>query len=203
MRRFATAAACSSRRMQRGFTLLEAIVTLVIVSLLVTVLMQALSQAMGLRTRLLRFEGESRQAALQEAWFRDTVAGMQRDLDEQGDGVLGTAESLGYATPAPLAARGFSNVRWWLTGGALHYADNAVADVVIIQGPLRDAAFSYLDESGEWVERWKRTEHKAMPKMIRFTARTERSTIDWLVPIMADGMDPEKMRLDEVGSSGI
>ena len=188
---------------QRGFTLLEAIVTLVIVSLLVTILMQALGQAMSLRGRLLRFEGEERVAGLQEAWFRESVAGMQRDLDEQGDGTLGTCDILEYSTPSPLAAQGFSGVRWWLDGERLHYADTKVKDVVIIAGPLRNAAFSYLDENDAWVDEWKWKDHKNPPRLVRFSANTERGSLDWLVPIMADGMDPEDMKLDEVGSSGI
>lgn len=188
---------------QRGFTLLEAIVTLVIVSLLVTILMQALGQAMNLRGRLLRFEGEERVAGLQEAWFRESVAGMQRDLDEQGDGTLGTRDILEYSTPSPLAAQGFSGVRWWLDGGRLHYADTRVKDVVIIAGPLRDAAFSYLDENDDWVDEWKWKDHENPPRLVRFSANTERGSLDWLVSIMADGMDPEDMKLDEVGSSGI
>ena len=61
---------------QWGFTLLEAIVTLVIVSLLVTILMQALGQAMSLRTRLLRFDGENRVAGVaQLAGERRILAG--------------------------------------------------------------------------------------------------------------------------------
>lgn len=189
---------------QRGFTLLEAIVTLVIVSLLVTILMQALGQAMSLRTRLLRFDGENRVAGLQEAWFRETVAGLQRDLEELGDGTLGTRESLEYSTPSPLAAQGFSGVRWWLENGSLHYADGKVPDVVIIQGPLKDAAFSYLDEGGAWVDEWKWKDHRSPPKMVRFTASTARGSLDWLVPIMADGLDPEDMKLlDESDTSGI
>ncbi|PZQ32586.1 MAG: hypothetical protein DI562_03275 [Stenotrophomonas acidaminiphila] len=194
-------AALVSRSCQRGFTLLEAIVTLVIVSLLVTILMQALGQAMSLRTRLLRFDGENRVAALQEAWFRETVSGLQRDLEEQGEGILGTRDRLEYSTPSPLAARGFSAVRWWLADGRLHYADTQVADVVIIEGPLSEAAFSYLDEGGNWVDEWRWKDHTLPPKMVRFTARTGRGTLDWLVPLMAQGLDPDTLKLDAVGSS--
>lgn len=191
----------NGRARQTGFTLLEAIVTLVIVSLLVTILMQALGQAMNLRTRLLRFEGESRQAALQEAWFRDTTAGMQREALEE-EGQLGTREWLEYTTPAPLVATGFSTVRWWLDGGRLHYADARVADVVIIAGPLRNAGFSYLDENGDWTERWTWQDHGAkLPKMVRLSATTARGNIDWLVPLMADGLDPNTLKLDEFGNS--
>ena len=57
-------------RRQRGFTLLETVVTLVVVSMLVAMLMQALNQALSLRTRMLRVQAEARTAFLQEAWFR-------------------------------------------------------------------------------------------------------------------------------------
>lgn len=192
----------NGRARQTGFTLLEAIVTLVIVSLLVTILMQALGQAMSLRTRLLRFEGENRQAALQEAWFRDTTAGMQREAEEGDDGELGTRDWLEYTTPAPLVAQGFSTVRWWLDGGRLHYADARVADVIVIDGPLRNAGFSYLDEDGDWTQRWKWRDHGAkLPKMVRLTATTARGTVDWLVPLMADGLDPKTLKLDEFGNN--
>lgn len=182
---------------QAGFTLLEAIVTLIVVSLLVATLMQALGQAMGLRTRLLRFEGENRRAALQESWFREVTAGLQHDpLDEEGR-ALGQRDQLEYLTAAPLAAHGASVVRWWLDGGSLHYADSAANDVVIIRGPLRDAAFSYLDEAGAWRNDWRWAQHKKPPRLIRFTAATERGSIDWIVPIMADGLDPESLRTDD------
>ena len=185
---------------QRGFTLLEAIVTLVIVSMLVTVLMQALGQAMSLRTRLLRFDGENRTAALQDSWFRESVGGVQRDVEPAPDAVLGTHDWLEFVTPAPLAATGFSNVRWWLDGGQLHYADRQVNDVVIVPGPLQDAGFTYLDESGAWVQQWPWSQHKRMPRMIRFSAGTARGALDWIVPVMADGQDPEMLKLD-VGSN--
>ncbi|HEY1034262.1 MAG TPA: type II secretion system protein [Pseudoxanthomonas sp.] len=192
-------------RRQRGFTLLEAIVTLVIVSMLVTVLMQALAQAMSLRTRLLRFEGESRLAALQEAWFREAAAGMQRDAEAETlqVGELGTRESLAYDTPAPLVARGFSGVRWWLQDGSLHYADSQVADVVVVEGPLRGAAFAYLDEQGDWVDEWRWKDHARMPRMVRFTAMTERGALDWVVPVMADGLKPWELKIGEEGDEGI
>lgn len=186
-----------------GFTLLEAIVTLVIVAMLVTVLMQALAQAMNVRTRLLRFEGESRVAALQEAWFRDATSGMQRDQVAPEEGALGAHDWLEYATPSPLATPGFSTVRWWLKDNQLHYSDSQTSDTVVIEGPLQDAAFSYLDEQGEWVSEWSWKEHKKLPRLVRFTATTRRASLDWIVAIMADGQDPKSLVMDDVGGNGI
>lgn len=191
-----------SRRVS-GFTLLEAIVTLVIVSLLVTVLMQALSHALSLRTRLLRFQGEARVDFLQEAWFRETVAGAQVDLGDALGGIEGTSQSLAYATPAPLVAEGMARVRWWIEPGAqggesLHYADSAAADIVIVAGPLEQASFSYLDHQGEWHREWKpeKDAEETMPQLVRFEARSLRGTLYWLVPLVTDTRPPESFRLD-------
>lgn len=197
----------SPRRHARGFTLLEAIVTLVIVSLLVTVLMHALAQALGIRTRLLRFQGEARVAALQEAWFRETVAGAQVDHPEALGTIEGTSTSLAYATPSPLSAKGFVRVRWWLksdaTGAAvLHYSDPASADLVVVPGPLRKASFAYLDHEGNWQREWKPEEDDAepLPQLIKFEALTEKGSLYWLVPLVADPVPFETLRIDEVGN---
>ena len=191
------------RRRASGFTLLEAIVTLVIVSLLVTVLMQALSHALSLRTRLLRFQGEARVAYLQEAWFRETVAGAQLDLGDALGPLEGSSQSLAYATPAPLVANGMARVRWWVERGtqgeSLHYADAATADLVIVAGPLEQASFSYLDRQGEWHREWQPEEdaEETMPQLIRFEARSQRGSLDWLVPLMADGRPLDTLRRDD------
>src|SRR3546814_6549996 len=89
----------------RGFTLLETVVTLVIVSLLVTMLMQALSHALNLRTRLLRVQQESRTELLQEAWFRETVGAAQDDLEDALGSMEGDPASLAMASMMPLADR--------------------------------------------------------------------------------------------------
>lgn len=195
-----------SRRGSLGFTLLEAIVTLVVVSLLVTILMQALSHSLSLRARLLRFQGESRIAVLQEAWFRETIAGAQTDSVDGMGQVQGTGDSLSYATPAPLVARGMSRVRWWVESGpegeSLHYSDPATKDLVVVAGPLRDASFSYLNHEGEWQEEWKPEPEDidVLPQLVRFEAMTTKGSLFWLVPLIADPLPPESMRLEGMDS---
>lgn len=195
----------SPRRRAAGFTLLEATVTLVIVSLLMTVLMQALSHSLSLRTRLLRFQGEARIASLQEAWFRETLAGAQVDLADALGPLEGTPESLAYATPSPLVATGLARVRWWIKsdagGSTLHYADPATADLVVVAGPLRQAAFAYLDREGKWQREWQPEPDgvEPLPRIIRFEAMTTKGALYWLVPLAVDPVPPKSMRLEEAG----
>lgn len=193
------------RRSNTGFSLLEAIVTLVIVSLLVTVLMQALGHSLNLRERLLRFQGEARVAALQEAWFRETIAGAQPDEGGLGT-VEGTEETLAYATPAPLVAKGMSRVFWRIEsdaeGSSLHYADPATKDMVVIAGPLRHATFAYLDHEGNWQREWKPGPEavEPLPLLVRFQASTTKGSLYWLVPLIADPIPAKSMRLEMVDS---
>ena len=194
---------------QRGFTLLETVVTLVVVSMLVAMLMQALSHALSLRSRMARVQAEARLDFLQEAWFRETVASTQADLDDAMGGMEGTREELAYATPMPLVANGMSRVRWWLQreGGAtaLHYSDPDAPDLTIVRGPLEDASFAYLDHEGRWHDQWKPApeDRQRLPKLVRFQARTAKGELFWLVPLLADPIPLDMMRPDEfLGGSG-
>ncbi|TDK29977.1 prepilin-type N-terminal cleavage/methylation domain-containing protein [Luteimonas terrae] len=193
----------------RGFTLLEAVVTLVVVSLLVAILMQSLSHALSLRTRLLRVQAEARTDFLQEAWFREAVGAAQADFDNALGNLEGRVDQLEYATPVPLVAQGMSRARWWISGRgdaqSLHYADSAVADMVIVAGPLRDARFAYLGLDGLWRESWTPApdDPERLPKLVRFEAVTDRGVLYWLVPLLADPIPPSQLRTDELEASGI
>ncbi|WP_411834117.1 type II secretion system protein [Pseudoxanthomonas mexicana] len=195
-----------TRRHAAGFSLLEAVVTLVIVSLLVAVLMQALGHALNLRTRLLRLQGEARTDFLQEAWFRETVGAAQADLDDALGTMEGGRDALSYVTPVPLVGQGMSQVRWWLAGSAdeasLHYADNATPDLIVVPGPLRDASFSYLGRDGTWRDSWKPepADPERLPRLVRFEATTARGRLYWLVPLLSDPIPPALLRFDEVNS---
>ncbi len=193
----------------RGFTLLEVIVTLVIVSLLITVLMQMLSHALGVRTRLLHYQERARVAFLQEGWFRDTIASAQLDDSDGKPAIQGTALSVDYIASTPLFAEGMGRVRWFLRnndGGelSLYYADARTPDREIVPGPLQDAGFAYLDRSQQWHDDWvsdplqppasgqaDAVEPRLMPRVIRFQATTPNGRIYWLVPIAADAVLPK------------
>lgn len=195
----------SARRHAAGFTLLETIVTLVIVSLLVAVLMQALNQTLGLRARLLRHQGEARLAVLQESWFRDSVATALIDLPDGLGAMSGTPDAIELVSARPLVGNGPARVRWSLqrvTGGnALHYWDERIGDVTVVAGPLRNARFSYLDGEGEWHDRWEPGPEAAdrLPRLVLFEAQTGAGKIAWWVAVAADPVLFQKLRRDQSG----
>lgn len=206
------------RHGQGGFTLLEAIVTLIIVSMLVTVLMNALSQSLTLRARMLGLQGEARRMLLQEAWFRDSVGGAQPPTKRlEADGFLGTASAVSFVSAAPLGANGSARVDWGLQRDengqvALHYSDPAVGDLVVVPGPLRDASLSYMgSDGGPWRQEWRSTAPDdatalsptgtgVLPRLVRFQATTETGRhLHWLVYLPADLRASDRIDLRDIG----
>lgn len=193
----------AARRSQGGFTLLETIVTLVIVSLIVVVLMQALQQSLGLRTRVLRFERGTRMATLQEQWFRDSVASAIVDLPDALGTMQGDGDALALVTAAPLQGDGPARVGWSLRpeGDAQALVYEAAGGTPIrVVGGLRDAAFSYLDADARWRPAWRQEAGKPpFPRMVRLAATTSTGQLLWLVPIAVDGREPRILRPEAIG----
>ena len=194
-------------RRHQGFSLLEAIVTLVIVALIVTLLMQALGQSLDLRERLLRHQRLATVGALQEQWFRDTVSSAMADLGDGMGRMTGSADTLELVTSGPLGDGGLQRVKWWLEptddgGHALHYADATFPDLVVVAGPLRDARFAYSEGGPEWSERWEpeATAVDVLPRMVRLQATTTTGGLDWLVPIAANPRVPGFLRPQDAAS---
>lgn len=185
-----------------GFTLLEAIVTLVIVSLLVTVLMQALSHTLGIRERVVRFQGESRLETLQEQWFRDTVAAALPDLHDAYGPLRGDADEVDMLTLAPLSGAGPRRVRWRLQpvdgGFALHYIDGD-DDRVVLRGPLSGAAFDYLDGPRGWRPSWspETGDGIVLPQAIRLRADTVIGPLLWQANVITDPRIRPLLRPDD------
>jgi general secretion pathway protein J len=199
--------ACRSpRRSAAGFSLLETIVTMVVVAMIITVLMQALSQSLDLRSRLLRHERAARVSNLQEQWFRESVAGAMADLPDAFGEMTGDARSMRFVSASPLGSAALAQVSWSLQptqgGWALHYADADWSDLVIIAGPLQQASFAYLDAGGEWQEQWDPAEdaEQVLPRMVRLQATTATGDLLWLVPVFADPRPPSLLRPQDLGN---
>lgn len=184
----------------RGFSLLEALVTLVIVALIVTLLMQALSQSLNLRARLVRHQGLAQVAMLQEQWFRESVGSAMPDLPDGLGAMRGAADEIELVSLQPLNGEGIAHVAWRLVpvpgGMALHYSDPDWPDMVVVPGPLREAGFEYLGADGEWRDEWAPPpgDEVALPRLVRLSALTADGELDWWVPVLADPVRPVMLR---------
>jgi len=141
----------------RGFTLLEALVSLVIVALVATVAMQSLFQVLGLRERVLRHEAEARHAALQQAWFRDSVAALVAAPPGPVEGFRGDAAGWSGTTLAGPAGSGLRRIEWRLDGppGArLLHVGEAGGEPWPLRRVGDRARMQYLDADGTWQVEW-------------------------------------------------
>ncbi len=180
----------------RGFSLLEAMVTLVVIALVATLLMQSLVHVLGMRERVLRHERDARVAALHERWFRDTIAAAAADRPGESPAFRGDAAAMDFLCLDALRAGAAARVGWRLVdaerGRQVVYAEDG-ADWPLVSANLEDAAFAYLDSAGRWHDAWPVPEQPAeiLPRAVRLGWRTEQGVRLWWAHVgPAAGLPP-------------
>lgn len=146
-----------SRGRVAGFTLMETLVMLVLVSFTVLLMFQMLGSYRIAQARVVAQGGIVDRQALFDAWFTDSVQGLRAmdaaPLEGSGEGFAGTSLNPLVASPgAPVS------IGWRLVPGddglALAYVEAGVERWSL---PLRDtdaARFAYVDASGGLHEGW-------------------------------------------------
>lgn len=138
----------------RGFSVLEALVTLVILSMVTTVMMQGLLFVLDARERVLRNEAESRRVALDEAWFRESVHAAIAALPGTDGAFRGDAVGLRFQGLDPLdGSQRLVLSEWRVEGDALAYRQDGRKLVSLALGAATPS-FRYLDAEGRWHEAW-------------------------------------------------
>lgn len=189
-----------------GFSLLEAIVTLVIIAMIVTLLTQSLAHGLGLRERVLMHQSIARINLLQQRWFRDSVESAIADMPEALGGFVGSDKQMELVSAAPLDGSGLARIRWYLEPTAkagasrLRYSDETLSELPVVDSGLRDASFSYLDKEGHWLDHWPNNDRPedVLPELVRLEARTDSGKLVWLVAVMADAELPNALRPEDV-----
>lgn len=151
-----------------GFTLLETLVMLIISSLAVMMLFQALAGFNRSRERIAALEGVRNNDKVVLDWIRDSFRGVvaidapgtQPKPDDPAAGLHGTAKGFTALTLAPLLGPPGTpvEVQWSIERGAngnrLVYREAGQAPLTL---PLRDAGelhFAYLDHDGKITDSW-------------------------------------------------
>lgn len=174
----------------RGFSLLEAMVTLVIVAMIMALLMQSLVYVLGLRERLLRHEADARTAALHEQWFRESVASALGDAPDGAQPFAGSAEGFRMLGADALRSGAGAVLAWRIVDAAgrrhLEYVEEGEAVVVLADG-LEEGRFEYRDLAGRWHEAWpvEGLPDEHLPRAVRLNARRGDAPWDWWVAIPA------------------
>jgi prepilin-type N-terminal cleavage/methylation domain-containing protein len=89
-------------RRQSGFTLVEVLITLVLLSMVAAVAFGSLRQVLEARDRLRPYLDRSQETTLVSGWFRQTVQASIADYDEGKHRFVGTASEISGLTVSPL-----------------------------------------------------------------------------------------------------
>src|ERR1700720_196383 len=87
---------------QTGFTLLEVLVTLVLLSMVAAIVFGSLRQVLDARARLRPYLDQSEETTLVASWFRQTVQALIADYDDGKHRFAGTATEISGLTASPL-----------------------------------------------------------------------------------------------------
>ena len=141
-----------------GFTLMEMLVTLVLVSFATMLMFQTLGSYRIAKQRVSAQSGMIDRAALFDAWFRESIQGLHatKRLAFEGD-----ARSLSGMTLAPafsLAGAGVA-MRWTLAEGRqgdwrIRYTEDEKQRWELSFAATRRARFAYLDAAGKMHDTW-------------------------------------------------
>ena len=163
-----------------GFTLVEMLVVLVLVSLMGTLVVQGTGFFLGQYATVKRHHRESSLTALHQHWFGATVAAMVPSR-LAARRFSGNDRSFQGVTLQPLAARAGRpvRVRWSINSGRVLYTERDAQPWTILSGHDRTLGFQYAGSSGEWHEAWPpngNEEH--IPRMVRL--RSSDGRVLWL-----------------------
>lgn len=158
------------KRASRGFTLIEVLVVIVLVSLMSYLLMQSMSQVMFLRFRFLTFLETLQVGKMQEQWFRQVASSIATDLQPSTNIFVG--DKRGFSgrilnpLQGPIGVPTQARMRLVQAGVrvSLKYAELG-AELDLGSWVANGAEFSYLDKDGELHSQWP-------PEMLRKTHQT-------------------------------
>ncbi|PIE58161.1 MAG: hypothetical protein CSA33_04420 [Desulfobulbus propionicus] len=164
----------------KGFTLLEVLVVLVLASLISTILMQGLSQVLQMRMRYLQAIENLGRTSLKMYWIRSVTAALTPGYGTERGVFSGDASSFEGLTFFPLnGSTGTPTlVRIRLAQDkdttTLHYSENQDLDWTIGRWQADQAQISYLDQDGiryaEWPPKNRRVTQ--LPPAIVYTIHT-------------------------------
>lgn len=154
---------------QRGFTLLEALVVLVLTALIATVLVEGIGRVADLRRRMASRVEAAPELAMRTGWFRNAIAATLPDLRRGSDRFRGDAATLSGITTAPLGdASGVPTpYAWRIRGveGGYVLETRERADWIAVLGWREPAGkFTFLGPDGRIRDRWP-TDEAGLPQL--------------------------------------
>jgi prepilin-type N-terminal cleavage/methylation domain-containing protein len=165
---------------QAGFTLVEVLVTLVLLSMVGAIVFGSLGQVLDARARLRPYLDQAGETALVAAWFRQTVQGLLADYDTGQDKFSATESGFAGLTASPLMGppgtpTGFAWVLKYDAGrdiSILEYTEKQSKSIPIARWPGKLGSLSYFGQDHEWRRQWpppdlNQSERPQLPQLIR------------------------------------
>ncbi len=160
-------------RQNRGFTLVEVLVVLTMVSLLSALLFQGFGYMLATYDRLQNRQSAEMQKSLAEGWWRDSVEASVPYYDNPLR-FAGDTQSIQGASYSPMwRSPGVpSRMTWRLEqqrdGLHLVYEEPPYPPVTIRRwDPGASAAFSFLTKEGQWQADWLPARDRQLPEAVR------------------------------------
>lgn len=177
---------CLKKHGSSGFTLVEMLVVLVIVSMTSAVIFQAFDRVYRLQSRFGVELFDAQQGAMSIDWFRQTVQGLLSDYADGANKFSGSAHEFSGLSTNPLSEEygSTTGIKWRIsfdpgTGGTqLVYAD-AAGESTIAEWQGGAARFIYVDDKLESHENWPPAlgMWPQLPKLIRLEAVDRGATL--------------------------
>lgn len=176
----------------RGFTLVEMLVTLVLVSLVGSLLWQALATVARLESALARTRALGDDDALRRVWAEQALAGIMTGATGDPVDFRGSADGLsGYSTMPPWPGTMGPELTTLALANAGESAQRLMArrpgdapELELWRWPGRDGRFDYLDADGRWHARWPPAPGRqpSLPRAVRLVGPASGPL---LVPVLA------------------
>jgi general secretion pathway protein J len=151
---------------QRGLTLVELLVTLVLVALATSLVIGGIGQASALLGRVSADQGNVYQELMARTWLRQSIAAVVPQVGDQRNLVGGPGELRIQSFRPLLGAEGMATEIAWRIGtqGTLEYVEG---DQAMQIGALPPALrFEYQDAGLAWHEEWPVDEESGLPERI-------------------------------------
>jgi general secretion pathway protein J len=176
----------------RGFTLLEMLVVLVLVTLISTLLLEGVSYVLHLRSGFLTQLEESQKGTLQEHWFRSSVSAIITAYRKDEKNVFkGEKRQFNGLTIAPLDnVTGIpSSFAWQLKYDdgvtTLYYQNSQEESWEIAHWLGIEGHFLYRARDGEWHKKWPPFGLKMaqIPSVILLFGHRRQAEFTWIVKL--------------------
>jgi len=141
----------------KGFTLLEILVVLVLLSLIVALLMQGLSSLTRFRGHIFSSVERNRAEMMQEYWFRQVVSGVTADDKVRFEGNFARFSGVSQTSLGGLPGAPRSVAFRLIAEGdqlLLLYQEHGREEWVLGRWLEAKGRFEYLDRDGKWTSEW-------------------------------------------------